>query len=93
MGKNGRRKMQDWTLTELWERFQIFNRAANKSPKTLEWCDTGISRYRQYLLEELDREPTLADVTHLSVRACIRQKPIGEPHSVFIKAQFTQPTI
>jgi site-specific recombinase XerD len=63
--------MEDWTICEVWERFQVFNRAANKSQKTLEWYDTGISRYHQYLCEQLHREPTVADIDLLSVRAFI----------------------
>ncbi len=42
--------MEEFTLIELEERFQIFNRAANKSAKTLEWYKTSISRYYEYLV-------------------------------------------
>lgn len=71
MVKKGRRGMEEFTLTELTERFQLFNRAANKSIKTLEWYTTGISRFQWYLREQLDREPSLADVTPLTVRGFI----------------------
>lgn len=84
MGKNMRRRMDQLKLTELLDRFQVYNRAANKSAKTLEWYATSISRYHQYLQDELGREPTLADVSPLSARAFIvTLQECGAPRSRF----------
>jgi hypothetical protein len=62
MVKKGRRGMDEFTLIELTGRFQLYNRAANKSLKTLEWYTTGISRFQRYLQEQLGREPSLAEL-------------------------------
>lgn len=71
MGENVRRKLEQITLDQALERFQVYNRAANKSSKTLEWYAVAISRYRQYLTQTLEREPRLADIDLLSVRGFV----------------------
>jgi hypothetical protein len=43
-GRNGMQQLQD-----LVARFQLHNRAENKSPKTIEWYEDSIGRFCRFV--------------------------------------------
>jgi hypothetical protein len=55
---NGRKGMQD--LKELGERFNLHNRAENKSSKTIEWYEDSIGHFCRFV-EEWKRKPATLD--------------------------------
>jgi len=75
--------MGEKILVELAERHRIHNRAENKSPKTLEWHETAVKRFCQFVESWKGSEATLSDLNPDNVKLFIvhlQETPTSHNH-------------
>jgi len=75
--------MGEKILVELAERYRIHNRAENKSPKTLEWHETAVKRFCQFVESWKGSEATLSDLNPDNVKLFIvhlQETPTSHNH-------------